>query len=122
MAAPNLYAPTTCTGKTVGAALGITLTTALLTNAAASGKVLKVNSMYVANVDGTNSADLTVSVNDASAATTYKLANTIAVAADSTLVVIEKDSPIYLEEGDILQGGASAAGDLECIISYEDIS
>ncbi len=122
MAAPNLLNPTTCTGKTVGAALGVTLTTALLTNAAASGKVLKVNSVYVANVDGANSADLTMSVNDASAATTYKIANTIAISGDSTLVVVEKDSPIYLEEGDILQGGASAAGDLEAVISYEEIS
>jgi hypothetical protein len=78
--------------------------------------------MYVSNIDGAAPADLTVSVNDASAATTYQLASTIAVANDSTLVVIEKDSPIYLEEGDILQGGASANGDLVAVISYEDIS
>lgn len=122
MAAPNLLAPTTCTGKTVGAALTTTLTAALLTNAAASGKVLKVNSVYIANIDGTNSADLTLSFNDASPAVTTAIASTVAIAADTTVVVISKDSPIYLEEGDILQGGASANGDLVAVISYEDIS
>lgn len=122
MAAPNLLNPTTCTGKTVGAALTTTLTTALLTNAAASGKVLKVNSVYIGNIDGTNSADATLSFNDASPALTTVFVSAVAVAGKSTLVAITKDSPLYLEEGDILQGGASANGDLVAVISYEDIS
>ncbi len=120
MAAPNIVNVTTITGKTTGAALGITLTTALLTNSAASGKVFKINSIIVSNVDGTNNADVTIDWYNGT--TGYKLANTIAVPADSTLVVVGKDTPIYLEENCSIRGGASVAGDLEVVISYEDIS
>lgn len=86
-----------------------------------SNKVLKINSIIVANVDGSNSADVTVSFYDNTTAARYKLANTITVPADSTLVVLGKDSSIYLEESDQIEASASAAGDLEIIISYEEL-
>ena len=120
MAAPNLANISTITAKTTAAALGTTLTTDILTNAAASGKVLKVNTIMVSNVDGSNSADVTVDYYDGS--TGFKIANTIAVPADSTLVLTDKNSVIYLEEDTKIRGGASAASDLEIIISYEELS
>ena len=120
MAAPNIVNVATITGKTTGAALGTTLTTSLLANSASSGKVFKINTIIVANVDGANAADATIEYYDGS--TGYKLANTIAVPADSTLIVLSKDTAIYLQEGESIRGGASAAGDLECVISYEEIS
>lgn len=120
MAAPNIVNVATITGKTTGAALGTTLTTSLLANSASSGKVFKINTIIVANVDGANAADATIEYYDGT--TGYKLANTIAVPADSTLIVLSKDTAIYLQEGDSIRGGASAAGDLECVISYEEIS
>lgn len=119
MAAPNLVNVTSILGKTMGAALGTNTDTTILT--CASNKVLKINSIIVANVDGTNSADLTVKFFDNSASTSYRIANTVAVPADSTLVVVGKDSPIYLEESDQIRGGASAASDLEIVISYEEL-
>lgn len=120
MAAPNIVNVATITGKTTGAALGTTLTTSLLANSASSGKVFKINTIIVANVDGANAADATIEYYDGS--TGYKLANTIAVPADSTLIVLSKDTAIYLQEGESIRGGASAASDLECVISYEEIS
>ena len=120
MAAPNIVNVVTITGKTVGAALGTTLTTSLLANSASSGKVFKVNTILVSNVDGTNNVDITVDLYDGS--TAYKIANTINVPADSTLVLLEKSSFIYLEEGWSIRGGAGAASDAEVIISYEEIS
>ena len=120
MAAPNIVNVATITGKTTGAALGTTLTTSLLANSASSGKVFKINTIIVANVDGANAADATIEYYDGS--TGYKVANTIAVPADSTLIVLSKDTAIYLQEGESIRGGASAAGDLECVISYEEIS
>ena len=45
------------------------------------------------------------------------IAKTISVPADATLVI--SDTPIYLMEGDLLKGGASAASDLDLFISYE---
>lgn len=120
MAAPNIVNVSTITGKTTGAALTTTLTTSLLANSASSDKVFKVNAIIVANVDGTNDATVTIDYFDGS--TGYKLANTINIPADSTVVIVDKNSAIYLEEGDSIRGGASAASDLECVISYEEIA
>jgi hypothetical protein len=120
MAAPNIVNVNTITAKTTGAALGTTLTTSLLSNSASSGKVFKVNTIIVANVDGTN--DATVTIDYYNGTTGYKLASTINVPADATVVVLDKNSALYLEEGDSIRGGASAASDLECVISYEEIS
>ena len=119
MAAPNLVNVTSILGKSMGAALGTNTDTTILT--CASDKVLKINSIIVSNVDGSNSADLTVKFFDNSASTSYRIANTVAVPADSTLVVIGKDSPIYLEESDQIRGGAGVASDLEIVISYEEL-
>lgn len=83
-----------------------------------SGKVLKVNALYVSNVDGTNNADLNVDLYRSS--TAYHIAKTVNVPADATLDVISKS--IYLEEGDSLRLTASANSDLEAVCSYEIIS
>ena len=124
MAAPNLLSPTTITGKTAYVSLSTTNATSILSNAASSGKVLKVNSLIVANVDGTNAASITVSLYSAAAigGTAYKIANTITVPADASLVVVDKTSMLYLEEDKSLGAVASASGDLEIICSYEEIA
>ena len=124
MANPNIVNVTSILGKTTYAALTTTLTTVLLANAASSGKVLKVNSIMVANVDGTSSADVTIGINTAAGGggTTYDLAGTISVPADATLSVIDKTNSFYLEEDKSIVGGASANGDLEIVISYEEIN
>jgi hypothetical protein len=117
MAAPNLLNPSTIIGKTAVQSVG-TSATAIVTNSAASGKALKVNALYVSNIDGTNNADITVDLFRSS--TAYHIAKTIVVPADATLDVISK--PIYLEEGDTLRLTANAASDLQAVCSYEDIS
>jgi hypothetical protein len=119
MAAPNIVAVTSIYGKTKGANLSTTLTTDILS--CSSDKVLKINSIIVANIDGSNSADATVYFYDSSATTRYALASTIAVPADASIIVIDKNSAIYLEEGDQIEAGASSASDLVMTISYEEI-
>jgi len=120
MAAPNLVNVTTITGKIDGHAL----TTDAIDNSnssvitAAADQLIKINSIIVANVDGSNAVNIDVAVNLASDARFY-LAKTVSVPADSTLVVIGKDSPIYLEEGDELEARAAAASDAELVVSYE---
>ena len=117
MAAPNIVNVTTITGKT--AVLAVTTSaTAIVTNSAASGQVLKVNALYVSNVDGTSSADINVDIFRSS--TAYHIAKTVGVPADSTLDIISKS--IYLEEGDTLRLTASANSDLEAVCSYEIIA
>lgn len=124
MAAPNLLSLTTINGKTSITTLGDTAVNSLLSNASSSGKVLKINSIIVANIDGTSAADITINYNDGAAGggSNYAIASTISVAADSTLVVLDKATSIYLEEDRSITAQASAASDLTVCISYEDIS
>jgi len=117
MAAPNIVNVATITGKTAVQAVG-TSATAIVSNAASSGKVFKVNSIIISNVDGTNNADITIDIFRSS--TAYHIAKGYTVLADDTVEVITK--AIYLEEGDDLRLTASAASDLEAIVSYEEIS
>ena len=119
MAAPNLVNVTEILGRSMGADLGTGSNTDILTNGSSSGKVLKINSIIVANVDGSANADVDVIFYDASATASIHLAKLVEIPAKSTLVVLGKDAPIYLEEGDKIQAKASAAGDLEIVVSFE---
>ena len=119
MAAPNIVNVTSIYGKTVCQELDTTLTTAIVPNNSGSNKLLKLNSIIISNIDGTNAAEVTISVHNGTA--DFYLAKTVTVPADSTLIVLGKDAPIYLEENQILRGGASANGDLHCIVSYEEL-
>ena len=117
MAAPNIVNVTTITGKTAVQAVG-TSATAIVTNSASSGKVFKVNALYVSNVDGTDNAEVNIDIFRSSVA--YHIVKTLVVPADATVDVISK--AIYLEEGDALRITANSASDLEAVCSYEEIS
>ena len=117
MAAPNIVNVATITGKTAVQAVG-TSATAIVSNSGGSGKVFKVNALYVSNVDGSVSADITIDLYRSS--TAYPIASTISVPADATLDIVSK--ALYLEEGDSLRCTASASGDLVAVCSYEEIS
>ena len=127
MANPNIVSVATILGGNAGWNLSNTLTTTLLTVTAEY--VLKINRIVCANVDGSSAADLdlfvdgmgsgTTGITTTGANATVYLAKTISVPADASLVVL--DTPIYLMEGDILKGGASATGDLDLFISYETL-
>ena len=127
MANPNIVSVATILGGNAGWNLSNTLTTTLLEVTAEY--ILKINRIVVSNVDGSSAADVdlfvdgmgsgTTGVTTTGADATVYLAKTISVPADSALVVL--DTPIYLMEGDILKGGASATGDLDLFISYETL-
>ena len=114
MAAPNILSATSIYGKSAGFDLGTTTTTTLLT--CASNKVYKIKSIIASNNDGSNNVDVTVNFNDG---TRWTMASTVTVPAQSTLVILDQNSPIYLEEGFTIEGGASAANDCDLIIAYE---
>jgi hypothetical protein len=128
MAAPNIASLTTITGKTTYfTPTGVTAVV-LLPNAAASGNVLKINQIVVANVDGTNAVDATVSIytNGAvaqgsapSGGTAFPIASTISVPADASLIVVDKTTGIYLEEGTSISITSGTASKLTFSVSYE---
>ena len=124
MAAPNIVNVTTITGKSAVVSLTGTSATLIVENPASSGKVFKINSLVVSNVDGTNAADITVSFfsEDNIGGTATEIVSTVSVPADASLVVIDKNTSIYLEEDRSLGATAGAANDLKVIVSYEEIS
>jgi len=124
MAAPNLLTMSVMTGETSAVALSTTSATAVLSNAATSGKVLKVNWVRVTNVDGSASANATVSYYNQAGlgGTEFMLVQLKPVAANAYLDVITKDTPLYLEENTSLGATASAANDLVVVVGYEEIS
>lgn len=120
MANPNILGITSVQGKVTGLALTTTAQTLLL-NSSNSNKVFKINSLIVSNVNGSSAADATVYLLKNGLTTLY-LAYTIAVPNDATLVVLSKDTAMYLEENDSIVALASSNSFLHAIISYEEIT
>ena len=119
MAAPNLVSVSSIYGKTVGQELNGTANTGILTCAA--DKCLKINSIIVASIDGTNAGVVTCNFYDNSMTRRNPLASDVTVPANSSLIILGKDAPIYLEESDKIEAGASANGDLHMTIAYEEL-
>jgi hypothetical protein len=131
MAAPNIASLTTITGKTTYFTPSGTTAVVLLQNAASSNTVLKINQIVVANVDGTNAVDATVSIysnggvaqgSAPSGGTAYPIASTISVPADASLIVVDKTTGIYLEENTSISITSGTASKLTFSVSYELMS
>ncbi len=123
MANPNIVNVTAIYGNTLSVAVG-TSATSLASNAVSSGKVYKINSITVANIDGTVAADITVNIYSAAAlgGTATAIVSTISVPADATLIVTDKTTSFYLLENQSIGAIASAAGDLVATASWEEIN
>jgi hypothetical protein len=127
MANPNIVNVTTILGNTSSFLISSTanpFATALINNPASSGKVYKINSIVVANVDGTSAADITISLfsQDNLGGTGTALASTVSVPADSTLIVTDKSTGFYLLEDKSIGATASAANDLVVTCSWEELN
>lgn len=124
MAAPNIIAATSVFGKSATVSLTTTSATEVLSNADASGKVFKVNTLIVSNVDGTDASDITVSYysEDNIGGTATEIIQLKSVAAKTNLIVLDKNTSIYLEENRSIGATASSASDLKVIVSYEEIA
>ena len=134
MAAPNIVNVTTITGVTTFHA-GIAVTTGgkgsvgittVVSNAASSGKVLKINSLVAASIGATTGVTLQYfnDVNHTSAASTVSIGMTMAVPTFSTLAIITKDNSVYLEENTSLGifSQPNTGGTIDVVCSYEEIS
>ena len=131
MANPNILNATTINGVTTYYTPSGTTAVVLLANAAASGHVYKINEILVANVDGTNAVNATVAIytNGAvaqgsapSGGTAYAIASTISVPANASLIVSDKSTAFYLQEGTSISITSGTASKLVFTVSYEDIS
>ena len=131
MAAPNILALNTATGKTTYLTPSGTTAVVLLQNAASSNTVLKINQIVAANVNGTNAVDTTVSIytnggvaqgSAPSGGTAFPIASTISVPADASLIVVDKTTQIYLEENMSIVVTSGTASGITYSVSYEILS
>ena len=131
MAAPNIVNVSSIYGKTTYYTPSGTTAVVLLTNASGSGKVLKINQIVAANVNGSSAVDCTVSVytNGAqaqgsapSSGTAYPIVSTVSVPASASLVVTDKTTAIYLMEGQSITITSGTASGITYSVSYEEIS
>ena len=124
MAAPNIVNVSAIYGKVVTADLTTTAATSVLSNAASSGKVFKIDSLVVANIDTANAVNITVNHYSAAAlgGTATPIASTISIPPNSSLIVIDKTTMIYLEENMSIGATAGTSSKLKVVCSYEDIS
>jgi hypothetical protein len=124
MANPNIVNVTSILGENASVSLTSTSATSIVSNAASSGKVLKINTLIVSNVDGTNACDITINKYSAAAlgGSAFAIASTVSVPADASLIVIDKTTSIYLKENESIGATAGTASDLIVTCSWEEIS
>jgi hypothetical protein len=124
MANPNIVAVTSILGNTTFLTPSDTSANTLLSNAASSGNVLKINQIVAANVNGTSAVDTTVAITnqDDGAGTAFPIVSTVSVPADASLIVVDKTTAIYLMEDQSIVVTSGSADDIAYTISYEAIS
>ena len=124
MANPNIVAVTSILGNTTYLTPANTSANVLLSNAASSGNVLKINQIVAANVNGTSAVDTTVAITnqDDGAGTAFPIVSTVSVPADASLIVVDKTTAIYLMEDQSIVVTSGSADDIAYTISYEAIS
>ena len=133
MAAPNIVNVATITGVTTyhsGIAVttggkGFVGITTVVSNAASSGKVLKINSLVAAGIGATTGVTLQHFNNFAhtAAGSTVSIAMTASVPQFSSLVLISKENSVYIQENSSLGIFAQPnTGTIDGVCSYEEIS
>ena len=124
MANPNIVNVTNVLGNNSLIDLSTTNATAIVSNAASSGKVYKINTIIVANTDGTDPYPITLSVysEDDIGGTAYEIASTVSVPADASVILIDKNSSIYLKEDQSIGATAGTASKLIVVASWEEIN
>jgi len=131
MANPNLLAATTAYGTTTYYTPTGTTAVVLLANAASSGKVYKINQIVAANVNGAAAVAATVSIytngsvaqgSAPSGGTAYPIVSAVSVPANASLIIVDKTTQIYLQEGTSISVTSNVASGLTFSISYEDMS
>jgi hypothetical protein len=124
MANPNIASATNVLVNNAFVRLDNTTETLFVANAGSSGKAFLIDSIMVSNVDGVNNCDITLNLYAAATntGTATKIAHTITVPADATLVVVSKDLGLCLTEAESIYAQASAGGDLHVVASWKELS
>lgn len=118
MANPSLIDATVIYGNTASF-LASTTTTNVVSNASGTNSIYKINSLVAANIN-TVSASITLEFNNGGS--NNFIARSMVVPAYTTLVIIGKDTGLYLKENCSLQVTASANVCVVTTTSWEEIT
>jgi hypothetical protein len=124
MAAPNILSVTSITGKSVSSRPANTATYSILSNAASSNRVYKINSIICSNQNGASTVTANVFYNTEAngAGANNALILFASVPALSTLVVSDKTTSFYLEENASITVSSGTSNGISFLVSYEDIA
>jgi len=124
MANPNIVAVTSILGTTTFLTPANTTANVLLSNAASSGLVFKINQIVCANVNGSSAVNATVAINNlaAGAGTNFPVISTISVPASASVIAVDKTTAIYLMENQSIVVTSGTASGITYTISYESIA
>ena len=124
MANPNIINVTTLTGNTTYLTPANTTANTLLSNAASSGLVYKINQIVCANVNGSSAVNATVAINSAAAGagTNYPIISTISVPASASVIAVDKTTAVYLMENSSFVVTSGTSSGITYTISYESIA
>jgi len=123
MTTPNMVNVSSIVGITTFISNISTGWSVVISNPADSNSIYKVNTLLASNTTGT-SANITVDYfsQAAGAGTSVSIGTTISVPAGSTLALIGKDTPLYIEENRSIAAQAGTANSIDILASYETIS
>ncbi len=124
MANPNIINVTTLTGNTTYLTPANTTANTLLSNAASSGLVFKINQIVCANVNGSSAVNATVAINNqaAGAGTNFPIISTISVPASASVIAVDKTTAVYLMENSSIVVTSGTSSGITYTISYESIA
>lgn len=125
MAAPNIVNVKNITAKTTFLTPTTANATVILSNAANSNLVIKVNMITACNIDaGSNTISTSVALNTNAAGTgnSFPIASLIAIPSRATLIVSDKSTAFYLEENEAVTVTSNTASRVSYVVSYEEIS
>ena len=123
MANPNIVNVTSILGTTTYLTPANTTANVLLSNAASSGLVFKINQIVCANVNGSSAVNATVAINNAAAGagTNFPIISTISVPASASVIAVDKTTAVYLMENSSIVVTSGTSSGITYTISYESI-
>jgi hypothetical protein len=124
MANPNIVNVTSILGTTTYLTPANTTANTLLSNAASSGLVYKINQIVCANVNGSSAVNATVAINNAAAGagTNYPVISTVSVPASASVIAVDKTTAIYLMENSSIVVTSGTSSGITYTLSYESIA
>ena len=124
MANPNIVNVTSILGTTTYLTPANTTANVLLSNAASSGLVFKINQIVCANVNGSSAVNATVAITTAAAGagTNFPVISTVSVPASASVIAVDKTTAIYLMENSSIVVTSGTSSGITYSLSYESIA